>query len=177
MFTSGFILLGLFPLALIPLFFQENLEDFGLKIGDWKFGLISILILFPIITGIVLYPASQMEEIRAFYPFDKGAGATISGFFRLEISRGMLYYSAWEFFFRGFMLFGLRRYVGNWLAICIQTIPSALWHIGMPTGEILASIPAGILFGLLALRSGSILWPWLLHLLIGIGIDLLIILT
>jgi membrane protease YdiL (CAAX protease family) len=94
----------------------------------------------------------------------------------LEAPRGALFYTAWEFFYRGFMLFGLRRYVGDWLAICIQTIPQCLWHIGMPTGEILSSIAGGILFGIMALRTRSILWPMLLHFSIGVFLDLFIVL-
>lgn len=95
----------------------------------------------------------------------------------VELLRGLLFYTAWEFFFRGFLLFGLQKDFGIWAAICIQTIPSCLWHIGLPTGEIFASIAAGILFGILAVRTRSILWAFLLHLLIGVGTDLFIVMT
>jgi len=177
MFAAAQLLMGLVPLAIIIFIFREPLQDYGLKIGDWKFGLAATAILFPIIACLMLYPASQTGEIKAFYPFDQSAGESVALFLRLELWRGVLFYTAWEFFFRGFMLFGLRRSVGDWLAICIQTIPSCLWHIGMPTGEIISSIPGGILFGLLALRTGSILWPLLLHYLIGIGLDFFIVIT
>lgn len=177
MFASSFFLMGILPLGIILFVFREDPKEYGLRVGDWKFGIFSLLVLFPLIAGILLYPASQIQEMRNFYPFDKGAGVSTVAFLRLEIPRGLLYYTSWEFFFRGFMLFGLRKIVGDWNAICIQTLPSTLWHIGMPTGEVFASIFGGILFGLLSIRTRSILWPFLLHFLIGVGMDFFIVIS
>ena len=175
MFLSAFILFGLIPALIVKGLFKEKLRNFGLRIGDWKFGILSTLLLFPPILLFLLFPASQMAEMQSFYPLDRAINSFSAQFFQMELFRGVLYYAAWEFFFRGFMIFGLRKYVGDWIAICIQVIPQCLWHIGMPTGEIFSSILGGILFGYLALRTGSVIWPFLLHYLIGIGMDTLII--
>lgn len=175
MFLSAFLLLGVIPFSLVVFAFRESPKEYGVKLGTWKEGLALVAITFPIIALALLYPASQTPEMRAFYPFDKSAGLSAGSFIQFELIRGLFFYTAWEFFFRGFMLFGLRRYVGDWLAICIQTIPSCLWHIGMPTGEIFSSIAGGILFGMMALRTQSILWPLLLHYLIGVGLDFFIV--
>jgi membrane protease YdiL (CAAX protease family) len=175
MFATAFILLGLLPLTLIVSVFREDPRKYGLCIGDWRAGMQTTGLLFPLIAIGLLYPASHTAEMRDFYPFARGAGDSVLNFLLLEVPRGILFYTAWEFFFRGFMLFGLRPYVGDWLAICIQTIPSCLWHIGMPTGELLSSIAGGVLFGIMALRTGSILWPLSLHYLIGIGLDIFIV--
>jgi len=175
MFATAFILLGILPLALIVFAFHEDPRKYGLNLGDWKKGMQATGVLFPVIALALLYPAAHTSEMRNFYPFAREAGDSAFNFFLLEIPRGVLFYTAWEFFFRGFMLFGLRPYVGDWLAICIQTIPSCLWHIGMPTGELLSSIAGGVLFGIIALRTNSIVWPMSLHYLIGIGLDLFIV--
>jgi membrane protease YdiL (CAAX protease family) len=177
MFASAFVLMILVPLAVVVFGFREPLKSYGFTLGDWKGGLFLVLVVFPIVALALLYPASHTGEMRAFYPFDKGAGDSLVSFLRLQLTRTALFYTAWEFFFRGFMLFGLRKYVGDWLAICIQTIPSCLWHIGMPTGEIFSSIAGGILFGVLAIRTNSIFWPFLLHCLIGIGLDFFIVMS
>lgn len=177
MFGAAFFLMGILPLVIVRFVFRESLKSYGLNIGNWRMGLPVVAILFLLIAGFLLYPSSQTEEMRSFYPFHKEAGNSILFFLRLEISRGLLFYTAWEFFFRGFLLFGLREKVGDWAAICIQTIPSCLWHIGMPTGEIFGSIAAGVLFGIMAVRYRSILWVFLLHFLIGVGTDLLIVTT
>lgn len=177
MFATAFLLLGIVPFGVLVLGFREPLSEYGLRLGKWKEGLGVVAVAFPIIALAMLYPAAQTAEMRAFYPFDKSAGLSAISFLQFELLRGMFFYTAWEFFFRGFMLFGLRRYVGDWLAVCIQTIPSCLWHIGMPTGEIISSIAGGVLFGLMALRTRSILWPFLLHYAIGVGLDAFIVLT
>jgi membrane protease YdiL (CAAX protease family) len=177
MFAAAFLLMGVLPFCVVHFIFRDSLKSDGLDIGEWQKALPVIAILFLLIAGILLYPSSQTAEMRSFYPFDKSAGGSIGLFLRLEILRGALFYTAWEFFFRGFLLFGLRKYFGDWGAICIQTIPSCLWHVGMPTGEIMASIAGGILFGILALRSRSILWVFLLHFLIGATTDFFIVMS
>lgn len=177
MFVSAFFLLGLVPLLIIRFFLHRPTREFGLMLGDWKLGLKAVAFLLPLISLLILYPASRIEELRNFYPFDKEAAVSLAAFLRLQVSRAAFYYTAWEFFFRGFMLFGLRKHMGDGMAVLIQTVPSCLWHIGLPAGELFSSVPAGILFGLLALRTRSILWPLLLHMLIGVVLDALIVLT
>lgn len=177
MFSTAFVVMGLIPVVILLFVFHEKLRNFGLQWGDWRMGLLATVIFFILISGLMLYPSSQTSEMQEFYPFDKAAGETLWSFIRLEFLRGALFYTAWEFFFRGFLLFSLRKYLGDWIAICIQIIPSCLWHIGMPAGEIFASILGGFLFGIMAVRTRSIVWPFLLHWMIGIGLDGFIVLT
>jgi len=177
MFLSMFILMGMIPFFIIRFVFNESLRDYGVAIGDWRRGLPTVLLLGLIIAGLLLLPSSRNADFRQVYPLDRSAGESAIALLRLEVLRGVFFYSAWEFFFRGFMIFGLRQYVGDWLAICIQTIPSCLWHIGLPPGEILASIVAGILFGIIVIRTRSILWVFILHFFIGAILDLFIVIT
>ena len=177
MFASAFLLLGLIPVLIITFGFNERLKDYGLTVGDKKAGMLSLVVLTPLIVLALIYPSSQTAEMKNFYPFDPAAHLSIQNFIQLEFWRVILFYTAWEFMFRGFMLFGLRKYVGDSMALCIQVIPSCLWHIGMPSGEIISSIPGGILFGILALRTRSIIYPLILHCIIGISMDLLIVVT
>jgi membrane protease YdiL (CAAX protease family) len=177
MFLAFFLLMGIIPLLIILFVFKEPLKDYGFTLGDWRKGLPLALFLTIIIAILLLLPSSQTPDFRITYPFDKSAGDSIFSFIRFELLRGLIFYTAWEFFFRGFMLFGLRKHVGDWLAICIQTIPSCLWHVGLPIGEILSSILAGILFGMIAIRTKSIFWVFLLHYFIGLFLDFFIVIT
>jgi len=177
MFVSTFILLGIMPLFLINIVFRESIKEYGLCIGDWKMGLKITAIVFPVIAVFVLYPSIYNQEMVNFYPQSKEVLGSTKIFIKFEAIRIFLFYTGWEIFFRGFMLFGLRKHVGDAMAICIQIIPSCLLHIGMPTGEIFASIFGGILFGMLALKTGSILYPYILHCLIGLTLDLIIVLS
>jgi membrane protease YdiL (CAAX protease family) len=176
-FIVAFFLFGFIPFLIIRFIFKDSLSAYGMQLGDWKLGLRLITPLIIIICCILLLPASQTSEMRNFYPLNRSIHSLSFEFFELQLCRGLFFYTAWEFFYRGFMLFGLRRVVGEWKAICIQTIPQCLWHIGMPSGEILASILGGILFGYLALRTNSIVWPFVLHFLIGAILDALIVLV
>jgi membrane protease YdiL (CAAX protease family) len=177
MFITTFILLGIIPLFLINIVFRESIKEYGISIGDWKTGLKIIAIIFPVIAVFVLYPSIYNQEMVNFYPQSKEAADSPALFLKFQTIRILFFYTGWEIFFRGFMLFGLRKHVGDAMAICIQIIPSCLWHIGMPTGEIFASIFGGILFGMMALKTGSILYSYILHCLIGFALDLFIVLN
>jgi len=173
-FLCSVVLLFLVPLILIKFVLKGKISDYGLKKGDFKFGMTSFIILLPIIALALLLPSSKMPQFKAEYPLYALAGKTFSWVLLYEIMYG-LYYIGFEFFFRGFMLFGLKDRLGEWNAILIQTIPSVLIHIGKPEGEIFASIFSGILFGAMVLKSKSIYYIFLLHWLIGVSLDLLIL--
>ena len=73
---------------------------------------------------------------------------------------------AWEFFFRGFLLFGLGRDLLH-RAVLVSTIPFTLMHYGKPALEMASAMIAGLVLCFLALRSRSI-WPGvLLHWLVA----------
>ena len=68
----------------------------------------------------------------------------------------------------------LRVLADHWgleAAVWTQALLSTLIHLGKPPAETLAAFPAGFLFALLAVRTQSLLWPILLHLIIGLVTD------
>lgn len=166
------LLFGFIPLVLARAMWKKPLASFGVAVGDWKFGLAAVAILLPVISAAFLLPAANMPDMQAVYPVDHTAPDSMSHFLSYAAGRVLLFYVSWEFFFRGFLLFGLRDTLGSTAAVMIQVLPSALWHIGYPTGELYASIVGGVLFGWLALRTGSILWPLILHAGIGMVTDI-----
>ncbi len=174
-FSSALFLMGILPFLLVRFVFRERLRDYGFSLGDWRKGLIGLLILTPLIALLLLLPSSHQDDFRAYYPFAKSVGSSFGRFLLFETLRGLLFYSAWEFFFRGFMLFGLKSTFGAWQSILIQIIPSCLWHIGTPDGEIFSSIAGGILFGVLVLQTRSLLWAFVLHWSIGFLLDFFIL--
>jgi hypothetical protein len=104
-FIGDFISLFLLPLIIIKLLLKEKITDYGLKFGDYKVGLIitfiSIAVMLPI-----LWFVSASPEFAAKYPHLQMAKNDWTIFLIYEI--GMLVYLfAWEFIWRGFMLFGL----------------------------------------------------------------------
>jgi membrane protease YdiL (CAAX protease family) len=68
----------------------------------------------------------------------------------------------WEFFFRGWLLFGFARRFGP-DALWLQAVPFALAHIGKPEVETFSTIFGGFAFGWIAYRTRSFVWPFLVH--------------
>ena len=173
-FIIFFILTFIIPALYIKLAMKQKLTDFGLGAGDIKTGLVS-LILIPLIVLPSIYFGAKMPELQTEYPLAKSLLHDQSTLLVYELAYLIFYYIAWEFFFRGFILFGLKDKFGAVNAILIQTISSCLVHIDKPEGEIIGSIIAGIILGIIALRTRSIWYVVILHAAIGILTDLFII--
>jgi len=173
-FLATLVLFFLFPLIVIKLVFKEKLKNYGLTLGDKRYGLRFIIITIPLIVTPIIFLASRMPQVRAEYPLSKLVQDNASVFLLYELSYVLLYYVGWEFFFRGYMLFGLREKFGDAYAILLQVIPSALLHFNKPESEFLGSIVLGIVLGYLALRTRSILYPLIIHSCIGVFTDLFV---
>ncbi len=151
-----FILYFILPLLVIWLVFREPVRDYGFRLGNWRAGLawtaVSCLLMALILYAVARTPAMQAYyEIRA--PEEIGRLLWLNG---IELF-------AWEFIWRGFMLFGLARILGPGPAILIQAIPFAFMHLGKPEIETLSTIFGGIGFGFVAWQSNSFIYPWLIH--------------
>jgi membrane protease YdiL (CAAX protease family) len=144
----------LIPLAAGGLFFRDKPSDYGIRIGHWKLGIIAIAIALAIM-ALVLYGASKLPEFRSYYH------VSAIDWPELLLSHA-LYMFAWEFMFRGYMLFGLEKSIGK-SAIFVQTIPFVLLHLGKPFLETLACIPGGFILGYIAYRTRSFLPCFIIH--------------
>ena len=164
-FVFTFLIFFLVPVAIIKFVFRKPLADFGFTAGDYRFGL-KFVALSVLVLPIPLYLSTSNPDFLQEYPLWKDVGKSI-GNYLLWISLYMLYYIGWEFLFRGFMQFSLVDRIAPFYIIMMQTLPSTLIHIGKPEGETLAAIVGGIIFGAVALRTRSILYPLLVHWYIG----------
>ena len=172
-FSSSLILLGLLPALMIKFVFHEPLSLYGVRLGNWQWGLKAFFILAPVMMALT-FPSSRMGSFTAEYPLYKGAGASPSNFMLYSLLY-VAYYLGWEFFFRGYMQFGLGEKLGDWNAILVQTLASCLLHIGKPDAEIYSSILGGVVWGMIVFRTQSLLPALLLHWLLGICLDAFII--
>ena len=173
-FLATFILLFLLPLIIVKLVFKKKLRDYGLTLGDKKYGFLFTAIVIPLIVTPIIFLGSRMPAVRAVYPLSKLVQDNVSVFLLYELFYILLYYAGWEFFFRGYMLFGLREKFGDSYAILLQLIPYSLLHFNKPQSEFAGSIVLGIVLGYLALRTRSVLYPFIIHSYIGISTDLFI---
>lgn len=174
-FISFFLLCFVIPVLFTRLYLKRPLRDFGLTLGDFRKGLRFATVVIPLIVLPLTYVASRMADVRAEYPLAKILLSRSDLIVWYELCYVVFFYIAWEFYFRGFLLFGLREPLGDFMAILVQTVPSSLIHLGKPEGEALGSIVAGLVFGLVALRTRSIWYVFMVHAAIGVLTDLFII--
>jgi membrane protease YdiL (CAAX protease family) len=149
--------LGLFlivPLVVSLLGFRDRPGRYGLKLGDWRWGLgllvAGLVVMTPIILGL-----SGLESFRAYY-----GGATEPLGERLVNHLAELIPA--EFLLRGFLMFALWRRIGP-LALVIVQVPFILTHVGKPDLELWSTFVGGTIFAWLDWRTGSILWSALGH--------------
>jgi membrane protease YdiL (CAAX protease family) len=144
----------LVPLAAGWLLFRDKPWDYGIRIGRWKPALILTTVCLAAM-ALILYGVSETPEFRSYYHMDAIDWSE-------RLLDGALYYFAWEFLFRGYMLFGLEKSIGK-NAIFVQAIPFVLLHFGKPFLETLACIPGGFIFGYVAYRTRSFLPCFIIH--------------
>lgn len=172
-FVVFFILMLVLPLLYQIFVIKEPLSNIGLSLGDKKFGM-KLLLIIPIAIPVI-YFAVMGDDVRTEYPLAKILHSRHDLILSYELSYILFYYVAWEFFFRGFLQFNLEKKFGSMNAILIQTISSCLIHLGKPAGETIGAIFVGIAFGILAYRTRSIWYVFVLHILLGVLTDLFII--
>jgi membrane protease YdiL (CAAX protease family) len=163
-------------LPLVFLFFAMRHEPaaYGFTLRDFRTGMtlsgISFVLLLPL-----LVIASRWSQFQSYYPIYKQAEFSLAAFGYFELTYGM-YLFCWEFFFRGFMLFGLQRLMG-WWTIIPQALAFGIMHAGKPGPEFLASFGAGLILGIIALRAKSFVPCFALHWAAALTFDILIILA
>ncbi|MEX1140163.1 MAG: CPBP family intramembrane glutamic endopeptidase [Bacteroidota bacterium] len=172
-FFASLVLFGVVPLLIIRFVFKEPLSSYGLQMGDSRFGWKAVAILGPLFV-LSAYPSSFMPEFLTEYPLYPGAGATAGAFITHAFSY-LFFHIGWEIYFRGFMQFGLRSSFGDWNSILLQVMASCLVHIGKPAAETYSSILGGLVWGILAFRSRSIIYGLVIHWLLGVALDLFIV--
>lgn len=168
-FLTDGCLMFLFPLLIIKLVFKEKLSDYGFTLGDKKFGLITSGIFLAVML-VTVWIVSGSQTFASTYPQGgPKVKESLLIFILYEICI-LVYMLGWEFFWRGYILFGLKPKFGYY-AIIIQMIPFFILHKGKPEIELFASIFAGLILGIQALRSRSFIYSWILHWLVMFCID------
>ena len=146
------ILYLLIPLAFTIFIFRENPREYGFTLGDWKAGVIIALASIFLMAPIIWFLGKSNSEMADYYQ-PHVSGLPWNTFLNLI---------GWEFFFRGWILFGYARKFGV-EALWLQAVPFALAHIGKPEIETLSTIFGGFAFGWIAWRTRSFLYPFLIH--------------
>ena len=155
-FGFNFVCLFVVPVLLWRFVLGRPLRDLGLRVGHLRQTLRYAAVFGAVAIPVILI-ASRWDAFQAYYPRYLWAR---DDWRLLLLAQGgwLVYFFAWEFFFRGLLLFSLEERFGA-LAIVVQTVPFVMMHFPKPEGESFA----GLALGWMAYRTRSCLGPWLLH--------------
>lgn len=168
-FALAALLLGVIPVALARVLCGLRPGELGLGAGRVGHGLAWVALGVPLAL-VAARIGADSAAVRAVYPLDPGLVAGPAGMVPHAV-RQLLYFGAWEVLFRGVLLFGLRDRIGAAPANAVQAALSAVAHFGRPLDETLAAIPAGLLFGWVDLRVGSVWYVAIVHWVVGVALD------
>ncbi len=166
--ASSNVLFGLLPILFL-LLLREPLSEHGLGLGDVGVGL-SVAGLFLAVMLPLVYVAAHTPAFKGAYPLDANAHENWAHFWLFE-ALYVGYFAGWELFHRCFLLFALRKRIGN-LAIFVQAMSFALLHFGKPEPEAWGSVVAGVALGVLAVRARSCWYGFALHGTVAFFMDL-----
>lgn len=166
---AGISIVGYFALPLVAIRLTgQRLRSFGFRRpvpGTGRPYLVLFLASVPI-----LFAASFLPAFQEGYPFyEPGPGE--SWWPRLIVwwAAYILQFVAVEFFFRGYMLFGLSPRLGI-ASVFVMVVPYTMIHFDKPMAEALSAILGGSVLGFLALKSNSFWWAAAIH--IGIAMTM-----
>ncbi|MDH5373973.1 MAG: CPBP family intramembrane metalloprotease [Acidimicrobiia bacterium] len=158
------------PLLAIRYGLNGKPVDFGafrsIKHARVYLGLLAISI--PVVIAV-----SFTDGFQAKYPFYELAAG--EGFWPYLWIWWVLYglqFVALEFFFRGFMVHGLKHRFG-YMAVIIMVVPYTMIHFRKPLLEAIGAIFGGTILGTMSLKTRSVWWGAALHVTIAGTMDIL----
>jgi membrane protease YdiL (CAAX protease family) len=119
----------------------------------------------------IVFVASRFQAFAGHYPLCSAARDSWGLFLIYELAYAA-YFVAWEYLYRGYLLFSLEPSMGK-MAVFAQMMPFALIHFGKPEAETFGAIVAGIFLGQLALRTRSFWYGAIIHIAVAVTMDVL----
>jgi Type II CAAX prenyl endopeptidase Rce1-like len=189
-FVSGFFLVVALPACLVKWLLRARLSDFGFgwpAAGGRKKTYMQVTAIaalsFP-----GFYLAAYFPTVRDYYPYYRGDPLTLD-FVAYELAASLFYISI-EGLFRGFILFGIIRWLSELtgdrsragdlriaaVAIVLSILPYAIWHLDKAPAELWGTLFWGVVAGASAVSTRTIWHLVCLHWLLNVFMDYLILL-
>jgi hypothetical protein len=164
--------LVLIPTLVAGLFARAGPRTLGLRVKGTGRDALTYLglfaIFFPVIWLVSKDPAFQ--KTYPFFALRKDEGIT-QEFLVFQVIYCLQFFAI-EYFFRGFMVLGLKKALG-WASVLVMLAPYCMIHYYKPMPEALGAIGAGLILGTLSWRTGTIVYGWALHYGVALSMDLL----
>lgn len=149
-----------------------DLDTWGAGLGQWRWWLPRLGLLFALIVPGVGIAALVSPELLAYYPEYPPARTDGRILLFYQLANG-LYMLGWEFFFRGFLTFGVASRAGAKVAILLPAIPFLLLHRNKPELEMVSSFLGSMVLSAWCLRARTFLPSVLLHWGLNLTMELL----
>ena len=164
-----FVVYLVIPLIISTFLLNKSPRSMGLTTKGYKehFWIYALMFL-PV--GIVIFLVSYTEDFQNYYPFYKHP-TSITALLMWELTYA-LQFICLEFFFRGFMLHGLKHRYGT-AAIWIMLIPYCMIHFPKPAVEAVGAIIAGTVLAVLSLHTKNVLGGATIHIAVAWLMDIL----
>ena len=165
---TGFLILGVVPGLLYFLFLKPEISFIGYFDGPFASSSAIILILVFVIL-LMTFLNQKSNPTRS--SLQMKITEWNASFFAINAFGWILYLLAYEFLFRGILLFECNNSFGFWPAIAINvTIYSAI-HMINSKAEAIGALLFGTIACYFALRQGTILIPVIMHIALSLSSD------
>jgi membrane protease YdiL (CAAX protease family) len=162
----GVLFLGILPaIACFIVFPDFDWKYYGMTLQNFGSSMLYLLGVAVIIVPLTLISARKPDTI-ATYPQIRTLNWT-PGLVALNTLNWSMYLLAYEFLFRGILLFLLVPVIGVWPAIIINTSLYSATHIPKGAKETISAIPFGIALCFITLDTGSIFVAFVAHVLLS----------
>ena len=164
---TGFIFLGVIPFLVVLIILREKLAEYGLSLPVGRKVFYFIVILSVIIISINLFASKSPLNLKK-YPLIKTKMWNVK-LLIISLLGWIIYLLAYEFLFRGFLLFTCIQSIGIWPAIIINITVYSLAHVPQGLNETIGAVPFGLVLCYIVVLSGTI-WPaFILHVVLAIS--------
>lgn len=169
---SCYFFLLFVPCLVIVYGFRESVADYGLVskgfLADTKLGISLYLLMLPLLILVTYF-----QSFQDYYPMYGGSSSDLKLLLLYELTYG-LYFIGWEFFFRGFLLFGVEKKFGLYSVFLWASLFTAM-HFGKPGPESMGAIVCAVVLGYIAYKTRSIWAGVVAHATVAVTLDLLVI--
>ncbi len=158
------------PWLVIRFVLREQISAFGTTVRGILPQARTYLVLFAVSLPFIVV-ASTTAAFQAKYPFyDLAPGEDLWPNMWIWWVVYAAQFVALEFFFRGFLVHGLKGRLG-FMAVFVMIVPYNMLHYTKPVAEALAAIVGGYVLGSLSLKTRSIWWGAALHCAVAATMD------
>jgi membrane protease YdiL (CAAX protease family) len=157
------------PATFVRAIWREPMSAYGFTFRGYLAHLHWYALLF-VPVGLMVIAVSLQPSFQDKYPFYREAkGAADLAVWEVAYGAQFIFL---EYFFRGFLIHGLKRRLGIY-GVFLMITPYMMIHFGKPMLEATGAIVAGTILGFLSLRTGSVFGGATIHILVAISMDLM----